>query len=474
VAITNGELRCIHSALAMLLLACGGDEGGGGAVRDGGADQASSANDASSGPGEAGSAGGATESGGGAGGSSGAGGGAVAGGADGRAGAMAGGETGTALPSSPVITPTPADTELATESGCAGVYNPDQILRLSLEFAAGDLNKILSDTTYAVVVPARMQCGDEPPLTVGVRRKRSGGREKVGLKIDINEFVPKQVWYGLKKLSLENGVSEGSDQDGANVREYISEYLAWRLMVRSGAISSRAAFVELYTDGEFRGVYLSVEQVDKRFLEQRLGDDSGWLYKKSGGVNDGLKTNETNPDNPYDDYFCFWQRGAGACAVPSDSQLAAELPMHLDIAQFLRFGAVNAYIANSDGPLFKENNYYYYDYASGPRVYIPWDLDSAMKGTQGLYSGGAGGTNSSWFSAVLFTNWRDDYTAILRELYGSRLTAEVIESELDRALLVAGDAFEADPYVTGTASGAVADLKDYWIQRLNIIAAALP
>jgi hypothetical protein len=382
-------------------------------------------------------------------------------------------DSGVILPPREVITATPPDAELATATGCSGVYNPDQLLTLSFTIDPGDFSKILADASYAIVVPAQMQCEGEPPLTVGVRRKRSGGRYKVGFKVDINEIVAGQRWYGLKKLSLENGVSEGDSEDGAEVRTYVAEYLAWRLMVLSGAISSRAALVNVRVNGEALGVYVNVEQVDKRFLKERLGDDSGWLYKKSGGVNDGLKTNELGSgDNPYDDYFCFWASGNG-CALPSSATLAAELPAHLDIPQFLRFGAVNAIMANTDGPLFKDNNYYYYDYATGPRAYIPWDLDTAMKDTPSLYSGGGGGGGSSDFDAVLFTHWRDDYTAILHELLDTRLTGVAIEAELDRILLIAEDAFAADPYVTGTASDAVATLKSYWTQRLAAAQAEL-
>jgi hypothetical protein len=373
-----------------------------------------------------------------------------------------------------VLTPTPLDSELTTATGCMGVYNPDQILTLSFAMDSGDFAAVLADTTYALMVPAQMQCEDELPLTVGIRRKRSGGHMKVGFKVDINEFVSGQKWYDLRKLSLENGVSEGSNEDGADVREYLSEYLAWRLMVLSGAASGRAAFVKVEINGEPLGVYVNVEQVDKRFLRTRFGDDSGWLYKKSGGVNDGLKTNELagGADNPYNDYFCFWESGNNACAIPSAESLATDLPVHLDIPQFLRFGAVNAFIANADGPLFKDNNYYYYDYATGPRVYIPWDLDSAMKENGSVLAGGSGARGA--FDAVLFTNWRDDYIAILKELLTVQLTADAIESELARALLTAGAAFDEDPYVTGTLGGAVDSLRAYWAERLPTIAAELP
>jgi hypothetical protein len=392
----------------------------------------------------------------------------------GSGGSSSGGSAGSNVNATPVYTPTLSDAELATASGCAGVFNPDQLLTLAFDIDPGDFSQVLADTSYSLVVPAVMHCEGEAPLTVGIRRKRSGGREKVGFKIDMNAFAAGQEWYGLKKLSLENGVSEGDTEDGADVHVYVSEYLAWRLMVRSGAVSSRATFMAVEVNGEPLGVYVNVEQVDKRFLEERLGDDSGWLYKKSGGVNDGIKTNELGgADNPLDDYFCFWDSGNG-CTPPSSDELLRDLPGRLDIPQFLRFGAVNALMGNADGPLFKDNNYYFYDYVGGPRLYIPWDLDTAMKDSASLYAGGGGGGNATSFDGVLFTHWRDDYTATLDDLLDNHVTLPVIQAELERVSAVAGAAFEADPYVTGTATDAVAALEQYWAGRLEEVRVEVP
>ena len=69
--------------------------------------------------------------------------------------------------------------------------NPDQILTLGLGLPAGDWAALLADTTYALMVQARLRCNGTRAL-VGVRRKRSGGQQKVGLKIDMDEFVAGQ------------------------------------------------------------------------------------------------------------------------------------------------------------------------------------------------------------------------------------------------------------------------------------------
>jgi spore coat protein CotH len=357
-----------------------------------------------------------------------------------------------------------SDEELSQATGCAGVFNPDQVLDYYIEMAPGDFTAMLADQTNSIYFPAQLACGDQAPISVGIRRKRSGGTVKVGLKIDVTQLVAGQSYYGLRKLSLENGVSEGSTEDGAEARDYLAEYLGWRLMQRSGAISSRAAFARVHVNAELLGVYVNVEQVDKCFLESRLVDDSGWLYKKSRSDDDGLKTHETDGlVDPYEDYFCFWSNGGGACAAPPAETLAAELPQQLDIDQFLLMGAVNALIANTDSPIFKDNNFYYYDWYQG-RVYIPWDLDTAMKDNYDVFAGGGGGS-SDIFTAVLFSNWEGDYDAILTGLLAGELTLETILGEIARAETAASDAFASDPYISGTMAGDAESLTAYWTTR---------
>jgi hypothetical protein len=346
--------------------------------------------------------------------------------------------------------------DLDNAAGCAGVFNPDQMLDLHLTMAAADWDAVRGDLTNSIYYPAELRCGDGEAQTVGVRRKRSGGTFKVGLKVDMNLYVAGQTFHGLKKLSLENGLSEG-DSTGS-VKAHLEEYLAWRVMVRSGAISSRAAFVRVHVNGALLGVYTNVEQVDKTFLKSRFGDSSGWLVKHSGGSGDGVKTNE-GVANPYEAYFCFWERMG--CAIPPAAELAETLPDNLDIDQMLRVGAINALIANTDAIIFKTNNYYYYDRDSGPRAYLPWDLDTVMNSGFDVFSGTVPG-GTTMYRDVLFSNWRGDYRELLADLLGGPLTVEAIHAEIDRAVAVAGAALDADPHAEGSASAAAGALESWW------------
>ncbi len=425
--------------------ATGGPAGSSGADSSAGESGSGSAGDASTGTG--GSLGGTSGSGGTSG---------VAGG--GTSGVAGGGTSGAG--------------ELDRGTGCAGVFNPDQLLDYELTLPAVDWEALLGDDSYSLYFEAEFRCGEEPPLLVGVQRKRSAGAQKVGLKLDVNRVVDAQTFHGLKKLSFENGRSSGGDADDGAVRDVLSEYFAWRMMQRGGALASRATFARVRVNGGSPMVYVNVERIDKVFLADRLGENEGWLYKKSGGEGDGLKTHETDGiANPHEAAFCFWIRGGG-CAIPSDETLRDTLPAMLDIQGLLRFGALNALIANTDGLLFKDNNYYYYDRVAGGRVYFPWDLDTALSTDVDVLAGGVPG-GTTLFTDVLFSNWREDYVALLRDAVETDLTQAVADAELARALAVAGAALNDDPYASGSAEEASAALGAFWADRLATVSAAL-
>ncbi len=348
---------------------------------------------------------------------------------------------------------------LDSGTGCAGVFNPDQLLDYHLSMAAGDWAALKADSTNSVYYTAELACGSDTPIAVGVRRKRSGSVDKPGLKVDTNWSMPLQSFYGLKKLSFENGISEGSGTSSA--RDLLAEYLGWRIFVRSGALSGRAAFARVFVNGALIGAYVNVEQVDKRFLKDRLGENDGWLYKRSGSAGDGYQTNELQ-QNPYEAYFCFWEKNG--CAMPSSSELAASLPVHLDITQMLYFGAINALIGNTDAPLAKDNNFIFYDQAPGYRYYFPWDLDTTMNQTPALFRGAVSGGTSMYWDA-LFSNWEGDYDLLLTDLLEGPLTLAAIEAEIDQAVSVAGAALDADPYVDGDAASSAGDLRTWWQAR---------
>jgi spore coat protein CotH len=144
--------------------------------------------------------------------------------------------------------------------------------------------------------------------------------------------------------------------------------------------------------------------------------------------------------------------------------------MHLDIPQMLRFGGVNALVGNADAPLGKDNNFYWYDYAAGPRVYFPWDLDTTMRETPAIF----GAPGATLYTDVLFSHWEDDYDALLTEMLAGPLTLDAIRAELARVEAVAADALDGDPLIVGdSAADVLADLDAWWSARHAQVAAEL-
>src|SRR5262245_14712487 len=120
---------------------------------------------------------------------------------------------------------------------------------------------------------------------VGVRFKgnatyaMSQGRLKRPLKIHLSRYVAGQNFKGLKKLILNNNVT-----DQTCAREVLS-YGVYRALA---VPCSRTAYAQLTLTvpgkyaKEFVGLYTLVEPIDKTFLRDRFGSAKGLLLKPEG------------------------------------------------------------------------------------------------------------------------------------------------------------------------------------------------
>lgn len=285
-----------------------------------------------------------------------------------------------ALAASAVLT-APAQAEAWQE-----VFDPNTLATLELELEPADWDTIRFDTTNEIEVPAMFAASGEAPILVSVRRKSSralpseADPRKVGLKIDINEFVDDQEWHGLVKLSLENG----ADVDP------VAEGLAWNLHELAGVEGfygagyhpALASWVKVYVNGEYLGVYVNVEQRDRRMLENRglFVRGQTWLYEIDDINGYALEVGE--PDSPTYSRLCYAPfRTALACKTPSDAVLATELSELIDMQAMLTQGAVDAVTGNQDALFSHGKNYFFADFANGgKRRYFPWDLDAVFGG----------------------------------------------------------------------------------------------
>ena len=256
------------------------------------------------------------------------------------------------------------------------VFAPDTVWEYHLTLDAGDLAG-LDNITY---VHAEFRCGSSVLPDVGVRYKGNSsywmGAPKYSFKVDFNRYVQGQVFYGLKKLNFNNNFKDPS---------LMRERLGYGLHRTAGVVAPRTAHANLYVNGTYMGVYTVIEQVDKTFLSDRLGDDTGNLYKGHGPFGTlewlgpdpalyrdayELKTNEVAGDYSRLVHFLDVLNNT------ADPAFEAAIEQVFNVDSFLSWLAVEVLLSHLDNYLGTANNYYLYDNpVTGKFEFIPWDVN---------------------------------------------------------------------------------------------------
>jgi spore coat protein CotH len=193
--------------------------------------------------------------------------------------------------------------------------------------------------------------------------------DRYSFKVDINEYIDGQKFFGLKKFTLQNSFNDPS---------YMREVITYDLMAELGVPAPQHAFVNLYVNEELFGLYLMVEAVDGEFTEKHFANSNGDMYKPDGIGSDliwiddnvssysdiNLKTNEESTDN-----------GAFINFVEQINSDSTDL---VDVDGLLRYMAVSTALSNLDsyqGSL--AHNYYLYE-QDGVFSLLPWDFNESF------------------------------------------------------------------------------------------------
>jgi len=326
------------------------------------------------------------------------------------------------------------------------VYDPFQILTLNLELNPVDWQTVLNDETYDIEVPVWFWTGSEEPIYVSVRRKSGdpistgGGAPKVSLKIDINEYIEGQKWRSLTKLSLENG----DDSD------IVREGLAWNVHRLAsceegyGYEAGFASWMRVIVNGEYIGLYASVEQRNKQFMRNRGLYIKGatWLYKISDMASIQLEFGL--PHSPTYEALCYSPfRSSPTCTTPSEGALASQLPDYVNMQGMMTMAAVESFIADPDALFSHTKNAYFADFLGGrTRMYFPWDLDSVFTdATADIYQ------MRTPYQTIILANstFRALYDQIMTDLLGGPLSGPSLIDFVNRMESTLSAALAEDP-----------------------------
>jgi hypothetical protein len=376
------------------------------------------------------------------------------------------------------------------------VFDPLVVSSLRLEIEPQDWDTIRRDTTNEIEVPALFNADGESQILVSVRRKSSralpseSNPVKVGLKIDINEFVD-QKWHGLIKLSLENGADSSPLAEGVawNLHELASVTGFYGANYHGGL----ASWTRVYVNGELLGLYVSVEDRDKQFLKNHtdeLGNPyfvSGmpiWLYEIDDIPAGSFELEVGDPHSPTWNALCyapFQGKKTATCpftATPTGDALAADLNAKIEMQAMLTQGALDAITGNRDALFTHGKNYRHVDFASEDgrkRRYYPWDLDAAFltTPTASIYGTASGrkGLEQTGLQKLILNNstFRAQYNGIvlgLTEPGTGPISLGSINAFLDAVEPVLSSALDEDPYIDSSSASLFAGIRAYLLQRI--------
>jgi spore coat protein CotH len=295
--------------------------------------------------------------------------------------------------------------------------------------------------------------------SVGIRYKGHSSYEmsrntpKKPFELKFGEYRDDQMLYGLKKLNLQNCVS-----DPSFMRETIGYGIARRFLP-----ASRTAYSNVNVDGDLLGFYVLAEQIDKIFLSKYFANNGGNLYKSGddGGTLEyrgadptayyaeyELKTNEE--ENDWSGFVALLDRLNNT----ANNVFVDTMQNWLNLDGCIRVMAFNMVLSNYDSYTGSSRNFYFYDDAtSGQFHMIPWDLNESF----GVYQNGwdvitqdivnITNLNDRPLSRRILENdsLRQVYFQYIREMIDGPAAADSIASKINLLKPIIQSYVEADP-----------------------------
>jgi spore coat protein H len=274
-------------------------------------------------------------------------------------------------------------------------FNPEVLQKVELWLNETDWSKLKAAFQENTYYPADVIWNGQTVRNVGIRSRGLGSRSstKPGLRVDFDRYSSGQQFLGLKSFVLDN-----LTQDPTGVKEAV----AMRFFTRLGIPAPRETHVQLYVNGRYAGLYGLVESVDKTMMGRvfgSIGDNvqndgylfeynyvlgSPWRFLYEGSdltpykARFDIKTNESHAESqiwgPIEELVRLVNTSAA-------NSFESEVAPRLDLAAFVRYIAVQNFVAQNDGFNGYDgmNNFYLYRLEnSTSHVFIAWDEDNAF------------------------------------------------------------------------------------------------
>lgn len=272
------------------------------------------------------------------------------------------------------------------------IYDEDQVSSIYITIDPDTLQFIIdnqiNDKYFSSMMVYISANRNDTILQTGIRLKgnTSLNNLKKSFKLSFNEFKKGRKYQGVKKLNLLACVNDPTT---------MRQQLYYKVWSQSGLFGRRSAFVKLFINGDYRGIYTNLEEQDDKWLSRNFSADTGNLYKCTWPaplvylgddqstykeiLNDpttrayDLKTNEDKDD--YSRLVLLTKM----LNNPGDPEFKNKISQILDVKQVLKAYAIDILTGNWDDYFYLQNNYYLYDDPGTNKFfYYAYDTDNSF------------------------------------------------------------------------------------------------
>lgn len=263
-------------------------------------------------------------------------------------------------------------------------YRADKVQAIYLRVAEEDIKRMLAALPKRIYAPASFRWRGVSIENAAIRFKGNSSsspsqQHKRSFLIKFDEYVGDQRFLGLRRVSLDNAVQFGS---------VFSEPIITDTLRDLGIKTHRCNYAKVFLNDKYYGVYVNVERIDQSFIERRLPDAKGLLFKVDQG-GPGANLQFLGDDaSAYERTFAPDTKSAKKgfrrlvdfikmINQTPEKDFAATLDKSFELDDFLRTTAVLLFSGAFDQLTgWQPHNYYLYCDGKQERWrYLPWDID---------------------------------------------------------------------------------------------------
>jgi len=259
------------------------------------------------------------------------------------------------------------------------VYPHDEVVEVNIDITSENYNDIVDNAMDEEYHTCDITYNGYTLENVAIRTKGNSSLKDVyqsdgdrfSFNVDLNYYEDQDL-FGIDKLILNNLYRDPT---------MMAEYVTYEALASLGTVSSRTTFIALSINGEYYGLYLSVEHVSNEFLDINYDYDEGELYKPENGAGANLDyitdtynyyglVDENNEETDNTAIIEFMER----------LETGEDIDEVFNVEGYLKYLAVSIYTINLDSyQSGMTHNYYLYN-NEGVFEWIGWDYNMAFNG----------------------------------------------------------------------------------------------